>query len=209
LRVDRRHKLMLFEGGVVMDTRDDEISPSRGYFHQIDARVSPFANEALPHRYIGFSASLRFYLPLRGDRLVLAARAVGDALVGHPPFYELSRYDETSALGGAKFVRGVPANRYYGKRKVLGNLEVRSLLYQFGVGKSRYELGFTGFVDTGRVWADLDRAPSLDGTGLGLKYGVGGGLRLQKGKTFVLRGDLAWSPDARPLGGYFLAGHIF
>jgi hypothetical protein len=39
--------------------------------------------------------------------------------------------------------------------------------------------------------------------------GIGGGLRLQKGRTFVLRADLAWSPDARPIGGYFLAGNIF
>jgi hypothetical protein len=38
---------------------------------------------------------------------------------------------------------------------------------------------------------------------------VGGGLRLQKDQTFVLRADLAWSPDAHPLGGYFLAGHLF
>jgi hypothetical protein len=34
-------------------------------------------------------------------------------------------------------------------------------------------------------------------------------LRLRKGETFVLRADVAWSADARPLGFYFLAGHLF
>jgi hypothetical protein len=59
------------------------------------------------------------------------------------------------------------------------------------------------------VWADTRPQPALDGTGLGLKYGVGGGLRLGSGGSFVLRGDIAWSPDATPIGGYLIAGEIF
>jgi len=65
-------------------------------------------------------------------------------------------------------------------------------------------------VDVGRAWTELGRShPELDGTGWGLKYGLGGGLRLTQGKTFVVRGDLAWSPDARPIGGYVNAGQMF
>ena len=79
----------------------------------------------------------------------------------------------------------------------------------FSLGASEYALGVTGFFDAGRVWADVTPAPSSTGPGWGLKYGVGGGLRLRKGETFVLRADLAWSPDARPFGFYFLAGHAF
>jgi hypothetical protein len=209
LQVDTRHGLHLLEGGLVIDTRDDEISPSHGGFHTIEVRASPWRTPALPYRYLGISGVARMYLPVIHDRLVAALRVVGDVQFGDVPFYELSRFDETSALGGSKYVRGVPSNRYWGKRKLLGNLEVRSQLYHRQIRGSRYELGFTAFLDTGRVWADVDRAPELDGTGLGLKYGVGGGLRLQKDQTFVLRADLAWSPDAHPLGGYFLAGHLF
>jgi len=73
--------------------------------------------------------------------------------------------------------------------------------------------GIVGFADAGRVWADTSFHPELDGTGIGLKYGVGGGLRLQSGSSFVLRADVAWSPDARalgsPVGGYFAAGQMF
>lgn len=53
------------------------------------------------------------------------------------------------------------------------------------------------------------RHPELDGTSLGLKVGLGGGLRLVAGKSFVLRADAAWSPDARPVGVYVAAGQAF
>jgi hypothetical protein len=38
---------------------------------------------------------------------------------------------------------------------------------------------------------------------------AGGGLRLQWGETFLLRGDVAWSPDARPVGIYVDVNHVF
>jgi Omp85 superfamily domain len=208
LPLDTEHGLHLVEAGLVYDSRDDEIAPSRGQHHQMRVRVSPWQTANLPYRYGGASLSLSGFVPL-GDRVVFAARAVGDVQMGNVPFYELSRFDETSAIGGPKYIRGVPSNRYYGKRKLLSNLETRVRVAEFTVGKSQYELGTTAFFDAGRVWADLGPDPALDGTGFGIKYGTGAGLRLQKGKTFVLRVDLAWSPDARPLGGYFLAEHIF
>jgi hypothetical protein len=209
LHLTARHGVHLVEGAVVVDTRDDQVSPSRGQHHEIGARVSPWQRPGLPYRFAGASANLRVFLPLWPDRLVLAARLVGDILVGDVPLYELARFEETSALGGAKFVRGIPTNRYYGKRKAMGNLELRSRLARFGAGGSRYAVGVTAFLDGGRVWADTRPAPELDGATAGLKYGVGGGLRVQKGETFVLRADLAWSPDARPIGAYLLAGQLF
>jgi hypothetical protein len=209
LLVDRRHGLHLLEAGLVLDARDDEIAPLSGQYHQLKLRISPWGAGYFPYRYTQVNLTLRGYHSLRSDWLVAAARLVADVQLGAVPFYELSRYDEASALGGANGVRGIPSDRYYGKRKLFGNLEVRATLAHFSVGSSRYGLGVTGFLDGGRVWADVTSAPALDGTGLGLKYGVGGGLRLRKGQTFVLRADVAWSPDARPFGAYLLAGHMF
>jgi outer membrane protein assembly factor BamA len=209
LQVDLKHALHLFEFGMLFDTRDNEGAPSRGVYHQLELRLTPWQTDRHPYRYAEFHTTLRFYQQIVADRLVLAARAVGYVQMGDVPFYELSRYDETSALGGSKGVRGIPKNRYYGKRKTFGNIEARARLFNFRLRKSDYQLGLVGYFDGGRVWADLRSAPELDGTGWGLKYGAGGGVRLQKGATFVLRVDLAWSPDARPIGGYFLAGHLF
>ena len=143
-------------------------------------------------------------------RLSVSVRVVGDLLLGSPPFYELARFDETPAIGGGKAIRGVPAQRYYGKVKVFENFEVRGDFLEFTVKKKPLVLGIAGFVDAGRVWAQAGTpSPQLDGGLLGIHYGVGGGLRLAEGKTFVVRADVAWSPDAQPIGAYFAAGEIF
>jgi hypothetical protein len=209
LNVDRRHGLLLLEAGLLLDTRDNEIAPAAGQLHSFKARASAGGFGPLPYRYLQFNLNARGFHRLGSDRLVLAWRGIGDLLLGTVPFYELARYDEASALGGANGVRGIRGDRYHGKRKLLGNLELRTTLWGFQVRRSQYALGATTFVDGGRVWADTRAAPELDGRGLGLKFGTGGGLRLRKGETFVLRADVAWSDDARPLGFYFLAGHLF
>jgi hemolysin activation/secretion protein len=134
---------------------------------------------------------------------------VGDLLLDHPPFYELARFEDTFALGGSKGVRGVPGQRYYGKVKVFGNLEARYRLFSFHMLGKLLRFGVATFFDAGRLWADTSSHPELDGTSFGLKFGAGGGLRLQQDKTFVVRLDLAWSPDARPIGGYFGVGELF
>ena len=94
--------------------------------------------------------------------------------------------------------------------KLFGNLELRTHLTRFNVWGRHMQLGVATFFDAGRLWWAIDQSrPDLDGTGLGLHWGAGGGLRLQQGRAFLVRADVAWSPDARPVGGYLLADHIF
>ena len=69
--------------------------------------------------------------------------------------------------------------------------------------------GIAGFFDGGQLWADWRRDPLLDSDLPNFEIGVGGGLRFHQGKAFVVRADVAWSPDARPIGGYFTAGESF
>ncbi|WP_394845913.1 outer membrane protein assembly factor [Pendulispora brunnea] len=209
LRDTRSHAVDLFEYGVILDTRDHEIHTTRGMFHQIKLRLSPGGIESMPYRYGQVNLTARGYLPI-GSRIVVASRLVGDVQFGDVPFYELARFEDTFALGGSNGVRGVPGQRYYGKVKVFGNFEVRAKLFDFRLFKKPFAFGVAAFFDAGRVWTELGRShPELDGTGLGLKYGAGGGLRLRQGKNFVLRADVAWSPDATPVGGYFTMGEIF
>ena len=147
-------------------------------------------------------------------RVTLAGRVVGDLLFGDVPLYELSRAVDTYAIGGSNGVRGVPAQRYYGKAKVFGNVELRGKLFDFRAFGKALTLGAAAFLDGGRAWADTTPQPELDGAAnlknaFGLKYGAGGGLRLMSGTAFVLRADVAWSPDATPIGAYVVAGEIF
>ncbi len=203
------HAVELLELGIQYDSRDHEINTRRGHFHAAQLRLSPKVGAFMPYAYGRVTLTARYYVPLN-DRITLAARLVGDTLFGDAPFYELARYEETSAVGGVNAVRGVPQGRYYGGAKLFGNVEARSDLFGFRLRGKPMKLGIATFLDAGRTWTELlERHPDLDGTGLGLKYGVGAGLRLQQGSTFVVRADLAYSPDASPVGGYFTAGQMF
>jgi outer membrane protein assembly factor BamA len=197
--------------GVAWDTRDDETSPVRGVYITEQLEVTPGTFGAVDYRFARVDTAVHVFVPLiaRDRRLVFAARVANDLLFGDAPFFELPRYEDTFAIGGAKGVRGVPGQRYYGKVKVLSNFELRSELFSAKILGDERRFGLVGFADVGRLWADYRRDPELDGTGLGLKYGLGGGLRVASGEAFVLRLDVAWSPDANPIGGYLLAGHIF
>jgi hypothetical protein len=203
------HAVELLELGLQYDNRDNEIDPRSGQYHAAQIRVSPKLGSFLPYAYERVTLTARGYVPVT-SRITLSARIVGDALLGDAPFYELARYEETPAIGGVNAIRGVPAARYYGRVKLFGNVEARSDLFGFHLRSKAMKLGVAAFFDGGRSWTELWHAhPDLDGTGLGLKYGIGGGLRLQQGETFVVRADVAYSPDASPVGAYFTAGQIF
>lgn len=209
LRGSDSHASVAYKLGVGFDTRSNEVSPQTGMYHTARVDFSPGSIAGDVGRWARINGSLRFYAPLLPRRIVLALRLLGDFLVGDSPFYELARFDDTYAIGGVKGVRGVPAQRYHGKIKTFGNLELRNELFEFDLFGEARRLGVTVFADGGRTWADYRVDPELDGSGLGLKYGLGGGLRLSSGKSFVLRLDVAWSPDAEPVSAYLMSGHQF
>ena len=197
------HSVLRLETGVVYDTRDNELAPNEGVFHAFKARVSPHMGDPFPYQYEQLDLQLRWYHKV-SPRNVIALRAVGDVLIGDVPFYELARYEDTSAIGGGTGIRGVPAFTYYGKNKVFGNAELRTHVTNFKLWDKPFKFGVASFVDAGRLWSD-----GMDGKGLGIHWGVGGGIRLQQGRAFLVRADLAWSPDAQPVGGYVMADHMF
>jgi Omp85 superfamily domain len=207
----RAHGMPKFSFGAGWDTRDDEVAPVRGWNISEQLDLVPGTLGHAWHRFARWNNTVQVYAPLipRHRRLVLALRVGSDLLFGNAPFYELPRFDESFALGGSKGVRGIPAQRYYGKIKLLANAELRTELISLRLLGVERRLGLVAFADTGRLWADYTAHPDLDGGGLGLKYGLGGGLRIASGKTFLLRVDLAWSPEGGSPSGYLLAGHMF
>jgi hypothetical protein len=207
----RPHGVPKFTLGIAWDTRDDEVAPVRGWNITEQLDLVPGTLGKARHRFARWNNAVQVYAPLipQRRRLVLAVRVGSDLLFGPAPLYELPRFDESFALGGSKGVRGVPAQRYYGKIKLLANAELRSELISVRLFGMERRFGLVAFADTGRLWADYAAHPDLDGSTLGLKYGVGGGLRIASGKTFLLRFDLAWSPEGGRPSGYLLAGHMF
>lgn len=188
--------------GVVFDTRDHETATTSGQWHELSARCTPAAWGTDP--YCGANLTLRGYVPLAREQLSIAARVLGDVVTQRAPLLELSRYGGMAggpSVGGARGIRGVPQGRLHGRTKLLGNVELRSLLVPFRIASQRFTLGAAAFVDAGRVWTDPFAAdPSLDGSGVGMHWGVGGGPRLRWGDALILRFDFAHAPLGSEIG---------
>ncbi|MCP4200214.1 MAG: BamA/TamA family outer membrane protein, partial [Proteobacteria bacterium] len=195
-----------FHLGVGFDSRDNNINPERGMFHELVFSGYPGRLDSVDFPLYGsVTLNTRFYIPLAGEYLVLALRFRGDLIFGAAPFYDLD-------LG---LIRGVPLRRFHGLIHMLGNLEFRSIFLRFSSNKQQFALGAAAFVDSGRVWADYRYCTVLDGTGPGLKYGVGGGVRFLIGKGQLVRLDVAYSPYMKdlnpdmPVGIYAAFGQFF
>lgn len=203
------HAFSAFVWSLEFDSRDAEVNPHRGLYQTTSLTFAPGGSGPLTDTWVRGFAALRGYQGLFRDRLVLAGRVFVDVLGGTPPVYELSRFDNFSnAFGGEKGVRGIEAQRYYGKVKVLANVESRITLFEYDL-LAHQTLMLVPFFDVGRLWAEFGASEELDGTGLGLKYSVGAGLRVLFEDSFVVAFDVGWSPDARPVGVYLTSGHTF
>ena len=203
--------------GLAYDSRDNEIFPQSGMLHEVGARFEMGFPTDSKVRYVEAGAILRGYVPLIGP-LVLAGRLVANFQVGNVPFFDLFQagpFDQKEMPGGSAGIRGVPVGRYLGPIKVIGNIELRAMLLKFTVLGQKFTLGNDIFFDTGRVWSDYSFHSPLDGTGVGLKYGVGGGIYVLWGQAAMLRIEAAYSPDAvaenpsLPLGIYVEDGTMF
>ncbi len=201
----------LFTQALVFDSRDSEVATETGMWHRVAIRAAPGAGGtsyfATP--YAGVDAYLRGYHRIVHERLIFAWRVIADALVGDPATYELGRHETGWALGGNDGLRGVPSQRYYGAVKGMATAEMRFWIFGFRLAGTRMRLGGAVFGDAGRVFATTKGRTDLDGTGAGIKYGLGGGPRLSQGRQFEARVDVAYSPDAKPVGIYVGAGQAF
>lgn len=204
-------------GGFVWDSRDNEIFPHSGMLHEVGVRIEQGFPVSANTHYIEAGGIFRGYVPLPAG-FVLAGRLVTNFQVGNVPFYELFQagpFDLKEMPGGSAGIRGVPVGRYLGPIKILGNVEVRNMWLNFSVLGQKFAIGNTVFFDTGRVWSDYSFHSPLDGSGLGLKYGVGGGIYVLWGQAAMLRIEAAYSPDAvsenpsLPLGIYVEDGTMF
>lgn len=202
--------------GVIYDTRDNETFATRGAYHQL---AIEYVQGIPTSADVAYGEAQLYVCGFRSlGPFVLAGRLVGDLQFGNVPFYDLfmsGPYSQSEAIGGAAAVRGVPVGRYSGEIKVYGNAELRSMFIKFSLLKQKITLGGDALFDTGRSWVDYTFKSPLDGNGVGLKYGVGGGIYVLWGQSALFRIDAAYSPDAAaenphfPLGVYVMDGTMF
>jgi hypothetical protein len=182
--------------GLVWDTRDREVAPTRGAWSELLVqRVDPALGS--DHGYTRWTLTDRRYRSLGSERLVLANRLLLQGIQGEAPFYELSTlqtsFKQQEGLGGAKTLRGVPKNRYVGEGVFLWNAELRWRAADFRAAGRPMHLVLSGFADSGRVWEEGVRLPEIAS---GLHHGFGGGVRLGMGENFVVALDVGHSAEA-------------
>jgi hypothetical protein len=203
-------------GGGIYDSRDNEIFTRDGAYHQVAVGYVQGIPTAADVEYGEAQLFLSGFRSI--GPLVLAGRFVADFEFGHVPFYDLfmsGPLGQTDAIGGSAGVRGVPVGRYSGEIKIYGNAELRAMFFGFSVLRQHFTIGGDALFDTGRSWLDYTFKSPLDGNGLGLKYGAGGGLYVLWGQAAIFRIDVAYSPDAAaenphfPVGFYVEDGTMF
>jgi outer membrane protein assembly factor BamA len=192
--------------GIVWDTRDREIGPSRGTFADVIAqRVDKMLGATTS--YTRVTATVRQYGTIT-PRLIAAGRVLVQQTSGDVPLYDiatiLASYKSAEGVGGASSVRGLARNRFVGKGIVVGNAELRWRFLDFKVLGKSASLIATGFYDAGRVWNGAIQPAEIFKD---LHTTLGGGMRIGLGQSFVIAVDYGKSVESGQL--YIGLGYPF
>ena len=199
--------------GVAVDTRDDEPNPTRGFF--IDASVrdaQPAWGSAFA--FAGANATARVYAEVVAG-VVVAERVVVDGVAGDAPWRERVRFGglvEGNGIGGQDSGRGIRLARYPGRLRLSLQHELRTTPLVLDVWGNELRLPVAFFVDSGVALFDDDGDDVFDGrfVSSGLLFGGGVSFRVVWNRTFVMRLDLALSPqEPRRLSAYSAPGNPF
>ncbi len=180
------------QGGIVFDSRDNEPAPTAGYWAEASVRgASRFWGSEWS--YVGYNVTLRGYTsPI--ERVVLTGRLIADGLIGDAPVTGLARAGGTQIydlFGGQSAGRGIRAAGVLGKARFVAQPEVRATFARFTVlKKADVDLVAVGFSDWGYIAPELSALS--DGALVG---GYGGGLRFVMNTNFIVRADVAFSPQ--------------
>ncbi|MCE5321263.1 MAG: BamA/TamA family outer membrane protein [Bacteroidales bacterium] len=140
--------------GLVHDTRNNEVDPTRGMWSEAILFGSPGSSS-----YLKLSLVHRGFVPVAGDRLTFAYRvAVQANIAGEAPFYMQQnlttlyfRQISSEGLGGVNTIRGLIRNRVVGQGVAWANLELRYRFLDFRFLKQDWYLALNPFFDAGRT----------------------------------------------------------
>lgn len=206
-RTPRPSRTNYIRAGLVWDTRDREIGPTRGTWAELlvqDVSTSLDATQS----FARWTATVREYASL-SRRLTFAQRIAAQQVVGNASFDELSTiqssFKQQEGLGGSSSIRGLPKDRYIGKALLLSNSELRWRATEFSVFARPSFLALSAFADAGRVWSDRLR---VDQALEDLHAGYGGGARIGIGPSFIVSSDVGHSSESAAAG-YIGLGWMF
>ena len=200
----------VIEAGVMFDGRDNEPSPTKGYWIETTLRQSsPYWGSKWS--YLGANLSLRGYFPFDTQRRwVLAGQAIFDGMIGEAPLQEIVRVGGTllqTAYGGEYMGRGIRSQYFPGRVKIIKQLEMRYRFWGFDVWKQHFDTSAVAFLDTGVISWKLS---GLENYPFKPLLGFGGGFRIAWNEAFIIRIDLGFSPIESYVPRFYLKiGNVF
>ncbi len=188
--------LSLIDIGLLIDRRDSEFRPVRGYFFDIGTRyAAPFlSTHHGMHNYMttyGFAPLINSFIDIS-----LATRISLSNSIGEKPYWM------TPSLGGTGTLRGFIFRRFSSDNALSYSAELRGWL--FNIPNSNIELGGQVFVDGGRVFSNNNWGAILSEHKFSL--GLGGVMSIFT-PDFIMKAELGFSEDGT--GIYLGTGYSF
>ncbi len=146
-------------GGITFDSRDKRSNPSRGIYTDAFFTYSAAFGKQTEYNNLKFNFTFRHYVPIYKDRITLAYRiGTQNTIVGESPFY-MNTYLNTlfiqrviyEGLGGGNSLRGIMRNRILANGFAYANVELRTKIVNFDIGKQHFYIGLNPFFDLGIV----------------------------------------------------------
>jgi len=184
----------IFSAGVLLDTREPEITPRSGVLAELSARLAPPLPD-YPGAFGGPFASLRAYVSL-GSRVVLAGRLMAEWLFGDVPFYEMVHWGGAipiAGFGGDVTLRGISFGRWRAPGKAILNTELRIDVIRHSVLERSLVWMLVPYADAGMVFGGEDTPGPTGGPPIHPAAGLGG--RLVFDEAFVGRLDVGLGLD--------------
>ncbi|MBO4874179.1 MAG: BamA/TamA family outer membrane protein [Bacteroidales bacterium] len=146
-------------GGITFDSRDKRSNPSRGIYADAFFTYSAAFGNQTEYNNLKFNFNFRQYVPIYKDRVTFAYRiGTQNTIAGKSPFY-MNTYLNTlfiqrviyEGLGGGNSLRGIMRNRILANGFAYANVELRTKIAYFDIGKQHFYIGLNPFFDLGVV----------------------------------------------------------
>jgi outer membrane protein assembly factor BamA len=167
--------------GLLYDTRDEEVSPSRGVL--VEALVGRGLADLAYTRY---ALGARLFIPV-GEMTTIGLRQSVELADGALPFYvmyeRLTSWRPEDGFGGPTTLRSHLPGRFLAPNRAVLSAEIRYRKIDVPIPTSPFRIWFVGFADAGRVWMD-GQSPSV--ADLHWDAGVGAFVQFSKSTLFGL-----------------------
>ncbi|MBQ8721333.1 MAG: BamA/TamA family outer membrane protein [Paludibacteraceae bacterium] len=151
--------------GLTYDSRDQRTCPTKGiyadaFFTYTAAFNAKYGQQAdAGYNHLQFNLNFRHYVPIYRDRVTFAYRVgTQNNIAGKSPFY-MNTYLNTlfiqrvmyEGLGGANSLRGIMRNRILANGFAYANVELRTKVVKFDIGRQHFYIGLAPFFDLGLI----------------------------------------------------------